>query len=835
MTSLIPKSVEDLFEEAIDLTASERDVFLHRHCSHDPQTRDAVSKLLSAADQAENYFGDLGERLGLRSVLEGDLELPRDRMIGPYRLIRLIGRGGMAAVYLAERDDDQFEQQVALKILPVGFGEEMTRERFLVERQILARLAHPHIARLLDGGVSGAGTPYFAMEYVDGLPIDDHCNELRLGVDARLDLFDQVTEAVAYAHRNLIVHRDLKPANVLVNSAGAVKLVDFGIAKLLEPISEHSQLTKPGGRPLTLLYASPESIRGEPITTATDVYSLGVLLYELLTGRPPFVGRDEGDVRHKILDGSLTPPSKAEPLSGRSEVSVEIASNELRGDLDTIVLTALRTDPESRYQSVAEFSADLERYRTHQPILARPPSVSYRLRKFVRRRRGAVFAGGAVLVLLATIAIMTTRFAITTQRQAALIAKERDTAVQIRDFLVGTFASSNPNETAGETVTARELLDQGVDRIDADLIDQPKLRAVMLTTFGDVYDSLSLYSRARTQYEKALIATEEVSGDASAAYADALVKLAGITDRMGEYEQTLDLASRGIRLSRALGDELAVADNLYLQGLSLQRLGKTQEAEAPHREALEIWRRHVDGPHPEIAANLAALAYVHQSNDELEKAAELSRQALAMRRLLLGDEHLDLIESLYGSGVIARQQGRLESARELYQEALDIANKLNPGGSADSAFLYNGLGLVFRDQDDMESAVEHFRLSAESWEAFLDSEHPNVGFALANLGEALIEMGQADQAVATLQRSLSIMAAAIPDHPAKFGVMINLGTALANQRSFESAENQLLAGYEGLLALHGPDAKSVQNARPRLQMLYQQWNRPDKAAEFAQE
>jgi serine/threonine-protein kinase len=479
--------VDRLFAAALERPAAERDRFLEIACP--AELRPAVSRLL-AADAASGGFL---ERPVARLLGETASEAPAPgRRLGPYRLLREIGTGGMGTVYLAVRDDAQYERQVAVKVLRAGLADPAARHRFLAERQILARLEHPAIARLYDGGTTADGRPYLVMEWIDGLPLTGYCDQNRLSIEARLSLFLQVAAAVQHAHQNLLVHRDLKPGNILVTAEGEPRLIDFGIAKQLAPEGGDGNLTRTGLRLLTPSYASPEQVRGEAITTASDVYSLGVLLYELLAGRSPY--RVEPGLLHEveraICEEEPERPSQAllrSPAAGPTAEAIAAARGmrpaalrrRLAGDLDNVVLMALRKEPGRRYGSAAQLAADLERHLGDLPVLARPDTLAYRGRKFVQRHRAAVAAAGLSLLVLAG-------FVVSLAAQGRRLARERDKARYALSFLVDVFEDADPHKTAGAALTAREILARGAARAAGELSRPPEVQAAALDAIGQL-------------------------------------------------------------------------------------------------------------------------------------------------------------------------------------------------------------------------------------------------------------------------------------------------------------------------------------------------------------
>src|SRR5271170_2885657 len=521
--------------------------------------------------------------------------------IGPYRVLRTLGAGGMGEVYLAERADAQFEQQVAIKMVHGGELGGGMHSRLKLERQILAQLDHPNIAHLLDGGSLPDGRAYIVMEHVDGITIDVFCNSNRLDIAARLKLFQTVCAAVHYAHQNLIVHRDLKPSNILVTAAGVPKLLDFGIAKLLDErqARQHTlAITQADIRIMTPDHASPEQVTGQPITTSSDVYVLGVLLYKLLAGSGPFVisSLRLTEIERAICERDPRRPSQA-VVTDDSEESRSIAESRntnpkrlarsLAGDLDNIVLMAMRKEPERRYSSAHQMSSDIQRYLDGRPVIARRDTWSYRSSKFVRRHWLPVTAGVGAAALVLT-------FAATTYRQSLRIAAERDRVAQQREraeheraraeevssFLVNLFKLSDPEENRGNQVTARELLDSGAKRLQSGLQDQPATKAALLSTVGAVYDSL------------------------------------------GQYQDALPILSESLKLQPHSHDRSHI-DTLLEFGSAHIGAGDLLGAEAPLQEALHLAQSDFGASSPESGRALWSLGMLRHQQGQYKEAKDL--------------------------------------------------------------------------------------------------------------------------------------------------------------------------------------------------------------------
>jgi serine/threonine protein kinase len=642
--------VQTLFESAIDRPREERITWLQGTCD-DPQLRAEVERLLRAHERADGI-------LDTPASLTPESLNVRGQRIGPYRLVREIGRGGMSVVYLAEREDP-YRQRVAVKLLRPGLATSDLVRRFLAERQILATLDHPSIARLLDGGVSDDGRPYFVMELVEGKPITDYCDAHRLSVDDRLALFERVCEAVQYAHRNLVVHRDLKPSNILVTEDGEVKLLDFGIAKLLDPEAVPTAVphTRTGFRPMTPEYAAPEQVRGEPITTATDVYTLGVVLYELLAGRRPYrvAERTPSEIERVIAEHEPPPPSSAvetedgtspEEVAHARDVLVGELQRALRGDLDTIVQKALRKEAERRYASAEQFAADIERYRSGQPVKARPATVRYRVRKFAQRHRGGVAVAVLFVLLLGG-------YAATVTLQAQRIAEERDRArleamktLHVKDFLIELFGSVGPS--AGDSAALTEVLAGGADRVRRDLADHPEIRAEMLSALGAVYERLGQTDAARPLVEEALAARRSSFDEPHAEVAADLRDLAALEQQAGRPGRAESLYRDALAQLRAVRGEghVAVAQAQHDLAALLESDGQRSEAASLYADALPVYRRELGSAHGQTAALLTSLAALRCEAGNAE-AVSLYEEALALELERLGEQHeaLDTIRA----------------------------------------------------------------------------------------------------------------------------------------------------------------------------------------------
>jgi serine/threonine-protein kinase len=820
-----PEEIARLFASALELEPERRLGFVAERCAPSPSMRAAVESLLSAHDSAGDW--PLALDLTRAAALVGSVQPPAGERtrVGPYRLLREVGRGGMGTVFLAERVDGGFEQQVALKLLRRGIDTEAVLTRFRRERQILARLEHPGIARLLDGGATADGLPYFAMEYVDGEPITHFAMSRRLGVDARLELFEQVCEAVQEAHRNLVVHRDLKPSNVLVTGEGRVKLVDFGIAKVLHEWPgdasggpAETALTREGLQPLTPDYASPEQVRGEALTTSSDIYTLGVVLYELLTGRLPYrvaATTPERMVR-AVCESVPLPPST---VLGRGREASAPAGGRLEKDLDAIVLAALAKEPARRYRSVEALAEDLRRQRSGLPVRARPPSRLYGAIKFVRRHR----AGVAAAVLAAASLILGLAG---TAWQAAVAARERDRARQeavkageVKEFVLDLFAVSDPNTAHGESATARELLDRGTVRLRTELAGQPEVQAEMMSVAGEIYRLLGLYDRARPLLERALALRREALGEVHPEVVSSLGLLAALSHATGDYEEAEQLYRRALELERRLHGAEHPGVARWLNGLSevARARGRYDEAESLARSALAMRRRSLAPVHVDVAESLTHVAVPLYLKREYPEAEQLYREALAIRESLQGDEHLKVAEVRNRLALLLRRQGRHAEAEALFRRTLATYRRSLGPAHPDVAIVLNNLAQVRQAQAEPAAAEPLFREALAIQRQALRPDHPDVAITLSNLGALLHEQGNVEEAEPLFRESLAIWQSAHGEkHPYVALALGNLGELLLTRGDLAGAERFLVRALALLLELHGEDDPRVARARRRL-------------------
>ena len=621
--------IDAILERLFELDGEAREAELFALTADDEGLRDEVRRLLAAdADRSAEFDRFLEEGAApLAEAVLGEREdtvenvLPAGGRIGPYVLDRTLGSGGMSIVYLARRRDGAFRQDVAVKVLRhPGRHPDLVR-RFRIERQILAHLRHPNIARIIDGGVADGGWPYLVMEYVDGEPITEYCASTNASLERRLALFDAVCAAVHHAHQRLVVHRDLKPSNILVTPDGQVKLLDFGIAKLLDAGDQGFDYTVPltetGLRLFTPDYAAPEQVKGDPITTATDVYALGVLLYELLAGERPYrlQGRRPSDIERIVCEEDPAPPSTTAVRTGADlstgttlvDQRAKRQRSHLRGDLDTICLKALRKEPEQRYASAQDLAADLQRHREGLPVSARPATAGYRFGKFVRRNLLPVGTASVVVVVSLAFATYATVQGGKTERARAVAELEAQKATAVTDFLLDLFRASDPTQDRGDTLSVRELLERGYERVDT-MADQPLVQAEVLTVMGRAYRETGRYDRAEDALHRALAIHEDLGIPDRETYVGNLGLLGRTLSRLERFDDALPLQRRVVDEWTALAgaEDPRTAQALGALGETHYDIGEYDTAESLYTRALEVLVTHRASREADVVALRAA-------------------------------------------------------------------------------------------------------------------------------------------------------------------------------------------------------------------------------------
>ncbi len=811
--------VTALLDEVLPCDPSQRETLLAGLCGGDEELRREVESLLRYEEQCVSVLEEPllpwqpdGRDSGDGRLTEGaEVAEPQETdetglRIGPYRVLRRLGAGGMGTVYLAAREND-FRKRVALKRIKRRALSEEVLFRFENERQILADLEHPNIARILDAGKTEDLLPYFTMEYVEGLPVDRYCNRHRLSVRQRIELVLDVCSALQLAHQNLVVHRDLKPGNILVTTEGVPKLIDFGIAKHLEPESvPHDLATRAGTQPMTLKYASPEQLWALPITTAADIYSLGVLLYQLLTGHDPYPF-DQGllAMHRSICERQPVKPSVA--VTRSVEVRLPEDSSELRtpesvsfargtspgkleaalaGDLDGILLKALRKRPEKRYRSVEQVADDLRRHLEGLPVSACEGTFRYLAGKFVRRHAWGLAAAAVILLLLIGSGVAMTRTEQAKERARAELAER---SVSLLEGLIQVY---DP-DVGGSKVTPLAFLNSARREITEDLQSEPELLADMLGgSLRRVYSRLG-------RHQEALAVLEE-----------ALVILRTLHPR--DHEKT--------------------AEVLLNKGSSLYRLGDLEQADQSWLAAFEMRQRlGMDGA--DLAAPLTNLATLRIHEGKPDEAARLYAEVLEILDRHLGPESPESASPLRNLGMLKLQRSRPAEAEPLLLQALEIELRVHGPESLRVARLRSALGRVYYAAGKLDEADRELLEALKVRRLKLDPDHVNVARAERNLAAVLIDLGELDTAEVLLANAqVAFRRERSPDDWEIAEVESLLGALLAARRRYPEAEACLVDSYRTIEAARGREANYARQALSRMVRLYDTWGKPEQVEQY---
>ena len=760
--------VDALFTAALDLPPDERRRYIEVESGADADLVAVVLRLLRAEQDSQGLFEAPGHTASQAFIEDLAGRAAATRRIGPYTVIREIGRGGMGTVFLAERAGDGFHQQAAIKVLRRGVDTDDVLRRFVTERRILASLSHPNIARLYDGGATDDGRPYLAMEFVEGERITTYSDRHTLAVRERLQLLLEVADAVRAAHAKLVVHRDLKPSNILVTADRRVKLLDFGIAKLLDA-DDGPARTRTGSFLLTPDHASPEQLRGDPVTTATDVYQLGVLLFLLLTGQPPYRAEADSAAGLKELADRIQIPRLSAMVVAGPDTAIAAARRTtpghlrrtLAGDLDTIVRRALQAEPERRYASVEELAGDLRRFLDGRPIAARPDTVGYRTRMFLRRHPWVAPAAVVVIGFAVIYGVTLARHTAELERERNAATAQAERAQEVQRFMVDLFASADPYAPAdpklGRQITVVEALDLGVDRLKTSLADRPVIRAAILSAISSVYQDLGVFDRALPLRDEALALQRAQGGPASRDVRDSLGALAAIRTGLGELDVAGELDER--RLALALDaepvDVAEVADARQELGRHLVSVSRPEEASA-HFLAVMAMVDEEAVPPAKVAEATRALADVQRMTGHLEESETTARRALALTDAALGASSA---AGAFARGTLAQTLGRLgrvEEADALFQSAVDTLERtLGPDNDYRLKTLSN-LSVLRLNSGNLAGAEALLRQIVEISERVLGPRHPSVGDYLQNHATVLVRMGRLDEARAIYERVADI-------------------------------------------------------------------------------
>jgi eukaryotic-like serine/threonine-protein kinase len=769
------ETVKELLHQALQLEPAQRPSFLDEACPSDPSLRAEIESLLSADESVRSSFlqsGTLGadqDRTGAIPSLEAG-QIFEQR----FQLIRKLGEGGMGQVWLAEQMSPVL-RQVALKLIKAGMYDETVVQRFRAERQSLAIMDHPAIAKVFDAGATPQGQPYFVMEYVPGLPITEYCDGKKLKIVDRLELFIQACEGVQHAHQKAIIHRDLKPANILVvevDGKPTARIIDFGLAKATTPqVADETLFTQLGHLVGTPGYMSPEQADSNvrDIDTRTDVYSLGAILYVLLTGAQPFDMKQwKQQPLYELLQKlrEEDPPSPSTRVSSdrdTSSASAEVRgtvpgqlASLLRGDLDWITMKALEKDRARRYGSASELAADIKRYLKHEAVLAVPPSLAYRTRKFARRYRAPLMTASVFALMLVVAAVVSIREGVRAKREAAI-------ADAVNEFLqndllaqAGASTQAGPNAKPDPHLEVRTALDRAAERIEGKFTKQPDVEASIRDTMGWTYQDLGLYPEARKQLERTLELRRRVLGAEDAKTLETMARLGQIAFYQGKYQEAEVLESQALEAQRRLlgpehPDTLTSVSNL---ASAYRHEGKYAQAEALHAQTLEIRKRVLGPEHPDTLKSMNNLASDFGNEGKYAQAEALFTQTLEIRKRVLGPEHPDTLTSMSNLAWVYVDEGKYPQAEALHSQNLETMKRVLGPEHPDTLMSMNLLAAVYMDEGKYAQAEALFTQTLEVHKRVLGPENPDTAGIIYNLGCLAARRGNKDQAIALLRQSV---------------------------------------------------------------------------------
>jgi serine/threonine protein kinase/Flp pilus assembly protein TadD len=873
--------LQEAFHRLVDCPESERRAMLASVCGDDAELRGELEEMLANDMGSEER---LREAIGgaVAHVVEGQRNRFIGTLLGAYRITDVLGHGGMGTVYLAKRADQQYEQKVAIKLVEQMAVHPQLRTRLRAERQILANLDHPDIARLIDGGETAEGVPYLIIEYIGGKPIDEYCDLHRLGVRERLQLLERVCAAVDYAHRNLIVHRDLKPGNILVTADGHPKLLDFGIAKLLhpDPATQAVAVTRMQDRLLTPEHAAPEQVLGRTITIAADVYALGVLLYQLLCGRSPYALHDStalGLERAICIEDPPRPSSlfrsgragalveaggfDAPAVAAKRSATVEKMRRQLSGDIDEIILKAMRKEPRERYETAAQLAEDIRRHLQGQPVVARQGSRRYRALKFIRRNAMSMSLVATIFLALTTFAIMTWMQKVRLGEQIKIAEEQRSTAQQVSAFLVDIFGAADPFNAQGRKTTAEELLERGAANIQKNLNEQPEVRAQMLESIGFAFQRRNQFDRAIPLLEQALTIRRQTEQPAGERVATSLFNLADALRGTGNYASADGYYRQALALSKEVFGERD--QRVALVMVSMARLEQVQDrpetAEKLLNHAIDIYREQLGSDHKEVGIAYADLASIMLWKDDLARAEEYERKALEILQARVARTDPDYANALGALGLVLVKRGKLDEAEKPLTESLDLHRTIFGSDHPRLAGVLSSLGMLYDKRGDYQKAIEqaeaalaisrraygerHYltgyyldslanlefkakrtaaalsnvRTAIDIFRESMSTDHVYVASSEHLLGEILLARGDAQGAIGPLRHAIAVNTTAYGATSWRTArSQSTLGAALARAGEFDEAEDLLVGSHRILLKELGAEDPLTRAAHERV-------------------
>lgn len=870
-------AVKEYYAQLLELPEEEQIPFIEKLEVEQPEVAKLLRSLMKDEDDTNHDFDNpaISKIKESKEYKEPDLI---GTQIGKYKLNFLIGIGGMGRVYLADRTDLEAHQQVALKLINTGYLGEIYQKRFDRERKILSKLNHPHITRIYDGGIAESGAPYIVMEFVEGKPILEYVADMKLSLEKRIELFLDLCSAVAYAHQNFIMHRDLKPGNILVTNHGIVKVIDFGIAKILEDNESDEDLTVMGYIPLTPAYASPEQLKGKPLTVASDIYSLGVILYELVTGQKPFPGSTKSSLAlTQRLNHHDPPPKPSSRIVPHISDDEKAWQKKVRGDLDNIILKALKEEPSERYKSVDQLAEDIERYQKDYPVIAQPDSLGYRFKKYARRNRSLVSLGFVLLVILIA-GISATLW------QARIAKLERDhaqqeaaKAQQITTFVTELFDFSDPDNTAGNVISSENMLDQGSEKL-VQLSDQPALQAEMYRVIGDLYRKQNFFEEAESHLLQSLKLFSEVYGPNHLEVGITKLILGELYAFKQQTDETIAMSQDAARI---FANELGTESMRYVKALNYVGRGENQlgqydkalETYAIAIKAIESWSNPTEEQRIAKGSLYNDIATSYNGKD---MSSEFTRYVnMALKEIIaVKGEYNQNVAALYNNlGHSYYFTEQYDSAAHYTHKALVIADKVYDGKPNDRAqFSHCNLAKIYVELNQLNKALIHAEYchsmasavygethvstarglgiigdvylamgnlkktedyrtrSTRMYEEFYNGEHPMLAWQYWDEAARYSDLGNVEKAVAYMSKCLDMYTRTMPDATQDIAEVKQIlgGYHIAAGQN-EKAESMLQESYKTYLDVLGAEDKATRAAKTALMDFYRGRGRDGKA------
>lgn len=805
--------IDLLLDEILQFDHPEKQKQVLKNRCKDPVVYEEVMQILDSIHQSESFWPDLFHaHEKLSDNLSGDkdelLRFPEKieaihsneglaipTKIGDYHIKKRIAKGGMGNVYLAERIDQNFHQDVALKVIrKIGTpGKELLR--FEQERLILSTLSHPNIAKFLDAGISSDGRAFYVMEFVDGISLTDYCTQKKSSLGKRLDLFKQLCQAVQYAHSNSIVHRDLKPDNLLVNKKGEIKVLDFGIAKILNstPGSRSLRITSEGGQMLTYQYCAPEQLTLDPITTAADIYTLGLLLYELLNDKPAFDFNQKkySDIQHMILHQEAAAPSVSK--AGNGSLSDP--------ELDAIVLKALRKEPKERYQSAQHMIDDILRYQNKLPVLARQGSAFYVFKKFIRRNTLSLSAAATTLLLLVSFSLFYTS-QINEERNLAQLQAQR--AEEATSILIDLFEANQPANISGADVSINHFLELGIQKAD-NLQSYPELKANMYSVIGQIYRKTGDLEQAEYLLNNAYLIYKNMYGEDHPETLAMIDHFGMLLISKGEFREAEEILSQSLETKEQTPSvsQASLAQTINTLAYAKRRMGNLDEAEQLFKKSYSIRENNLGSEHPLTLESLSSLAIVMHNKSNYDQAGSIYRDLIDKRERVLGTHHPDYIANVSSMGALLMNTGSFMEAQRYLEEALRLRRHVLGNSHPDLAITINNLGILKKETGELAEAEDYFKEALQLRKTILGDHHINTAISKFSYAELFMKNARADTALILLEEALFTFHEDLPaDHSFIARTNLRIGSALLELGHFERAEELITESYRAILSIH---------------------------------